>query len=829
MTCLICGKQGSGAYLYEHGRRKHGQNLGVRVMTALHRRLLDVSEDDDDQDGQVAGHVLHRERADLDSEDDEHELPGPALLRPQEHGLLEPEEVPQQDRDEDEGHHRASPEIQQDIERSVEKELCDLLSFLEIVKGVPESTVNRIMDTLNVMASYGQQADPCGNPLRAVLAKVDLDTAKKRQKMFQGRLGPPCGRVIWIPGMRSERANAYFKPISAHLKELLQCDEVVESLQDRNVRELRDFSPWYREHEEFIHDFESSVRFQAISDDLGGEPFIGLRIFGDGFSPNQIGAHRMDNSELYGIYFQLTSFPAHLCRAVKAWRTILLADCREVSNTRQIWANVVADIELLQADGIFVPQLNRKVKVLLVSYCGDLKDQNELCAVAPPGSSRFPHATSLVSALARRGCQTFADINPLTQRRNRVDHERDIDTFQRTRSLILSRGAKDHSVLDSVVDFIEHRGFLTADISHSFYLGCGREDLALALSVFVAMGVLLEDEIDDFMTSFKTNLSGEDRANFTVNLFGTIKVFRLPVKGSISQCRLLIKYCTIIFRHLADSTEEDAILHRAWGLIVGVHKFHLYIESYALSKTQIQEFQSHIEDYINLRIKVRDDYEGLTGAKVDILPKHVDMMGASADFEATGSLILSSTTVMESRNGLHKQVLQKSKNRKNCIATLALRTELLEKYQMDTLLQDEDMVGKRFGVPAAGSTLTVEQRQEILRQCGHDFCQDLEIHGRVIRAGNIVEIYEDESCTNSRMVKVLGVDLTDREYVCFLCENFSSEFIEDYNCFGAKDFQKNVVSVPVEELCNPIGYTLIPVTELPYDYLFTRSQMIPIK
>ena len=50
-----------------------------------------------------------------------------------------------------------------------------------------------------------------------------------------------------------------------------------------------------------------------------------------------------------------------------------------------------------------------------------------------------------------------------------------------------------------------------------------------------------------------------------------------------------------------------------------------------------------------------------------------------------------------------------------------------------------------------------------------------------------------------------------------------------YNCFGAKDFQRNVVSVAVEELCNPIGYTLIPVTELPYDYLFTRSQMIPIK
>ena len=814
--------------MYTHERRKHGLNIGTRILGALQARFLNDAEDDQ-ENGNVsrdgAAGDQGREPFEMDSDDDELEAPGDMLLNP--HGDLGAAEDPlESSQGEPRCPPRASQETQRDIEQSVRKELTDLLCFLEVEKAVPGTTVDRIVEALNVMATYGQQVDPCGNPLRTVLNTLDVGTAKKRQKVYQGRFGPPTGKVLWIPGIRSTKKNIYYKPMSEHLKDLLDCDEVIQTIEGRFEGE---FVPWFRNHPEFVHDFQSSERYESISDDLGGEPFVGIRIYGDGFSPNSLGAHTMDNSELYGVYAQITSYPAHLCRAVKAWVTVVLADCRGVSNVSQLWAPVVSDLELLQQEGVFVPKMNRRVQVVVVSYCGDLKDQNELCAMAPPGGSRYPHATNLVSAVDRKRCSSFDDVNPLEKKRNRVDHERDIDTFQRTKCLIQSRGAKDHSVLDAIVDFVEHVGVLTPDTSHSFYLGLARADLALSLSVFLALGELSEDEIESSMTTFKTILTGDEQSNFVINMFGAVKGLRLPVKGSISQSRLLIKYSTLIFGALAEAVDEDEVLARAWNLIVLLHKFFLYVESYALSKRQLADFQDHIRRYIDLRIKVRDDFKSITKTIIHIIPKHVDMMASCEAFRATGSLVLSSTTIMESRNALHKDVLQKTKNRINCVQTLSERTEMLEKYQLESLLKDEEIIGKRFGIPKTSEHMTQRQLNEIRGICGQEYCQDLQVHGKVIRSGQIIDVYSDESCTSTKSYKVLGVDLRDREDIAFLAEDFDSEYLETFDCYGAQNFQENVTLIRVAALCNPVGYVLLPSSHAPYPFVYTRSMIVPIK
>ena len=773
---------------------------------------------------EVPGTQEHEEELDEDAD----ERPGPAMLDPDgEDGRQRRGSQGSDDCRDLRGRCRcrASPVVVQEIEDEVERKLCDLLAFLEIEKSVPESTVDKIMDALNSMATYGQRADPCGNPLRAVLERVNFDTGKQRKGLYQGLFGPPSGKVVWIPGVRSERPNMYFKAVSSHLRELFNSPEVVECL---SARMERLFVPWYQSFPQVIHDFRSSERFRAISEDLGGEPFVGLRVFGDGFSPNQLGAHRVDDGELYGIYAQLVTYPANLTRALNSWFTVALASSKGVHEARQIWSWIVCDLEVLVRDGIFVPELMKTVPVVVTSYAGDLKDQNDLCAMAGPSSSRYPHATSLVTSEDRFRCQTADDINPLTRRRNRADHAQDIETYARTRCLIQSRGARNVSILDSVCDFIEHDGLISCDIAHSFYLGCSKTDIGLSLATFLALGYTTEEEIATSMESFKLALTGEERSNFVTGLFSKVSGVKLPVKGSISQTRLLVKYLPYIFAHLQAFTVEGEAVQAAWQLMVEIHKMFGYIEAFALTGNQIDDFQEQIEAYINVRIKVRDHFKELTNEEVHLVPKHIDLMWTAQNFRATGSLVMSSTTIMESRNALHKTTMQKSKNRVNPIKTLSVKTELWEKYHFGSLLRDKEVIPKNFGVPRKSAHLSEEQTQRILAACGDDFAEELVVHGKSMRSGQVLEGYKNEQCKETRLVKMLGVDVRTPDEYKFIVEEFESVYLRDLNCYGAKNFSGNVKCMRLEALCNPGAFVLLPSKTEEFEKFFVKNMISPI-
>ena len=75
---------------------------------------------------------------------------------------------------------------------------------------------------------------------------------------------------------------------------------------------------------------------------------------------------------------------------------------------------------------------------------------------------------------------------------------------------------------------------------------------------------------------------------------------------------------------------------------------------------------------------------------------------------------------------------------------------------------------------------------------------------------------------------MLGVDLRDRELIRFVVEEFESEFLPDFNCFGAKNFTGNVKTMRLESLCNPGGYVMIPWSDDRFDFVFVKNMIQPL-
>ena len=837
MKCGQCETVGTGSAIYLHEKRSHGLTQGVRVLTALRRRhqaylangAADAREDGPDAEMQAPD---RRQGVDFGDSSDEDEMPGASILAVgQDVGQVADEARDEEDEGDDEdgadvcGAPSVDPGTRREIEDAVEKELCDFLAELEIIKGVPGITVDLVVKSMQMLASYGENRDPCGNPLRTVLSRLKVDTAKQRTRMYEGKLGPPTGTVMGIPAARSSKDAMYHKPISEHLKELVQCEEVVQGITGRSESV---FVPWYVHHEDFVHDFKSAERFQAIYEHLG-EAFIPVRVYGDGFSPNNIGPHRLDAGEVYGIYCQVMTYPPHLSRNLDAWMTVTLCDTTGGASCRQLWAPVIDDIELLQERGVYVPALERTVPVVLISYCGDLKDQNLVCSMAACGA-KYPHATNLVSSDDRKSCLSFDDVNPLAKWRNRRDHNRDIEVYRATKSAIRSRGAKGSSPFDRVADFIEHRGFLTVDTAHSYYLGVVKSDLTLTLSLFMFLGIITEEEIDNRMTTFKEKLQCEERSSFVVNLFGGVVGFRLSLKGSISQSRMLVKYSTLIFADLAETAaDEGGPVLEAWNLILELHKVFTFVESYCLSKRQLEDYQQQLERYINQRIKVRDSFEDLTEDRVELLPKHVDMLTAVHDFKALGSLMLSSTTSMESKNGQHKEAIRRTKNRINTMKTAAVRAERWEKYRMGKLFRNPEIVPKSVGRAKICMGFTHGQVKKINEICGRDFALNLLVHGNLLRSGYVIERYVSEDCEETECVKLLGAKCNDPESISLLVENFDSVYLENLDCYGARNLRGDVSVMVGESLCVPTAFAPIKMESLAYDFVFTKSMIVPKK
>ena len=833
MECSVCGLEKMGEDLYDHERRVHGLSLGQRLVNGAWQQQVANLQRQVQQN--LAPRAAGHERGELPSEQDTQEIPGGEHPEGDEDEEYD-EEYEDDDDDDDDGQAgrggdggercsemRADPVTRRAIKAGLKKEYEDFVASLEVERGIPASIVDEIAEKFQEFSSYGANADPCGQPLTEVAAESRVTSAKRRLQMYKGKLGELQGSLKWMPGTFSSRPNIYFKPISLHLKELLSVDRVVESV---TGRQRGQYTPWHEDVPGMVFDFRSSTRFKKISSHLGTEEFVAVRVFGDGFGLHRLGAHRLDSGNLYGIYAQIASYPSHLCRKVTSWVTVSLAQLTDETEEAQVWYDVVDDLEILQETGVWIPALDRVVSVVLIGYAGDLKDQSLVANMAPPGSSFYPHTNCTVTLRDRRECQSFDDINPLTRMRNREDHERDIRRFQRTGCMKQSRGAKGSSVFDPIAD-IFHEGFFTTDLGHSLHLGVLKSDLGLILSLYTAIADLSEEGVMGMLEAFKEKLTGEERPNFVTNILAPrTKRTKINFTGAISQMRLLGKYAPVIFARLKEcETKNPHSAHIAWRGLVSLHRLFRFGESFALSQDQLVRFQEEIERYINLRIEIRDVYQTVTRQRVDLLPKHIDYALAASNFKSAGSLILSSTSVMESRHGLHKTAIEKGRNRINPLKSLAVKTELYEKYHLGSLLSDKEVVPARWGIPRRCPTISAQQRAHIAAGYGaHNVCLEIRVHGKTIKSGNACDLYEDEACRSTKTTKFLAAHIGEDEEVRLLVEEMTVNYLADFDVFSVASTQGNVKNYPLGALVGPFACALIESPAL--GCVFVKPMMV---
>ena len=732
-------------------------------------------------------------------------------------------EDPSDDNDDDD---ESSEENDEELVRELNAEVEDFLAHLELEKGVSAVIIDFIVKKLHLFSTFGERINPRRNYFRDAMKSKELGSRARRLSMYRGKLGPPRGELRWIPGTVSPRPNMYYKSIKSHLEELLSVQDVANNVMGEMTGT---FHPWYQNCDGFYHNYQSSERFKAISSHLG-KPFVAIRVFGDAFGLHHLGAHRLDKNEVYAVYAQIASFPAHLCRRTTSWFTVSLSQDQEVEDVKQVWSVIVQDMEDLSENGIFVPLLGCTLDVVLVAYSGDLKDQNMVCSMAAPGGSNYPHTNALVTSIQRRQCQTFDDVNPLTQLRTRAGHENDIENFRANGNLTLSRGVSGRSVLDKIADFL-HPGFLTVDVAHSYYLGTFRSDLSICLSVLNELRLLTEEEALGKLDNFKETLETPERSNFVTNLLADRKGFRINLKGSIGQMRLVAKYCTIIFIDICDvqDHEDQELVSQCWEIIRNLHQLFLNLESFAMSERQVEEFQTVLKCYITARIRLRDLVEArFTDERFDLLPKHIDLLFAASNIRNSGSLILSSTTIMESQHAIHKTVMTKNYNKSNPIKTLGRKCELQEKYTMQKILSAPDVLQRNWDLGKDPKVHSNDQRQAIKAAAGPvPVSRDAEVLGKTIKAGQIVDIFEDHTCSRTFSVKVLAFMSEGETDVKIFAEDIVEEYIPELDIYGIVHYSANVRILDLGALACPVGHTTFKSPFDQYTHIFTRAMIVP--
>lgn len=824
VRCQVCGVSGTGSSIYRHERRQHGMNLHSRTMAviwesahgleavgppAMSRTPDGHEESNGFPDGQ-------REEADYGSEVDVQSVHCYNFSTPSPLAARESDAI-------DVVSDAASEDQLQD---ELREELIKFFAFLEIDKRINASVLDEVASRLHSFSTYGEVDRPGSNIFRKVMRTLRMDSACRRKTHYRGQFGATTGGMEWLPGVISSRQSMYMKPVSAHLRELMSKPAIVEAVFNDGPKAM---DPWYTAHpEEFIYNFQTSERYSRIVADVGSA-VIPIRVYGDAFGLHKLGAHRMEKNEAYGIYAQIASLPAHLSRKVTAWFTVAVCETSQVQTVHQCWAPVVSDLEQLQRDGCYVPVLGRVVKVLVVGYCGDLKDKNEVCNTAPPTASSYPHATCLVSRSQRHQASSYEDVNPLTTLRDRIEHESDIRKYAATGNLKTSRGVYGRSVLDPIADFLT-RGFLTMDLAHTFHVGVFKSDFALCISLFIESGKLSDEGVSASLQDFKCRvLSGVDRSNFCANLVGQRSDsdgLLINLKGSISQMKLLAKYSTIAFRRLQESADCE-LLNLAWNVLVQLHRLNMYLESFALSRRQIQEVQRLLQIYIDTRIQLRDECERTMGPRYDLLPKHVDLMFAADNYSMSGPLVLTSTTTMESRHGHHKRTVERANNSKNVLKTLGARCELREKYFMDQLLSVPDLVPSKWG--SGGVLQEFKDRivgcVEAIGESGEVFGL-LHVRGKRIASGNIVELYVNRECEETSMVRLIACteDAGGNIYLHGL--RLMYDYIPSHDIYGIRECADECQKWSVSQLANPAGYEVMNVQWRGYENIFTRG-MIP--
>ena len=105
--------------------------------------------------------------------------------------------------------------------------------------------------------------------------------------------------------------------------------------------------------------------------------------------------------------------------------------------------------------------------------------------------------------------------------------------------------------------------------------------------------------------------------------------------------------------------------------------------------------------------------------------------------------------------------------------------------------------------------------------------RDIEVLGKRIKSGEVIDLYEDDTCSSTFSVKVLGFYAENGQNWMVFAEDFQEEYIPSLDLHGTVEFEQNVRVLALAALACPCSHTLFKSSLDEYIHLFTRAMIVP--
>ena len=411
----------------------------------------------------------------------------------------------------------------------------------------------------------------------------------------------------------------------------------------------------------------------------------------------------------------------------------------------------------------------------------------------------------------RFGARDVTDLKVASRRRRtRANSERDFKALE-TRVVDSSRGLVRRPYLNSVPHYnMFDKGATSACFGHDYYTGVVRHDLRMLFLLWINLGWTTVRELTSLINSFSDHLVGPDRDKYFMNLeLSGGKT--LHISGNMSQTKAALQVLPLALEPLLEQN-EGMRHHASWNLLCEMVKLSALLSSVALTDTQVCEMQDVIEEYLNTRIAVARDIDGVDadgleepgvmGAENVLKPKHVVLLEYPSLVRQLGPLSFYATFAAESKNGAMKEYMRSHGSYAYPLSSLKTHVESIE--NRDVLAGSEfeyRFMDSPYTDLPSGALETLSAsfggKPPVASRCYH-----FTLHGSKYLPGSVVAFNErkDPRCETFNMGEIVALWGDDEESAGFLVRRLRKRLDKTFMVLLVRPEELYEVVVP-EQLC----------------------------
>ena len=220
-------------------------------------------------------------------------------------------------------------------------------------------------------------------------------------------------------------------------------------------------------------------------------------------------------------------------------------------------------------------------------------------------------------------------------------------------------GIKKRSVLNSLANYHVCWG-IPSDIGHDIFEGFGCDVLAFCVKYFVQNGYLTLIQFNDTVETFP--YSDADKVNQPSRMSSDMATFR--IKQTATQCWCLLRLCPLMIGHLIPEDDE------VWQVFIQFLDIVDMVCAPTLDKGTVEYLRILITSFCETYFEINED--------ANVKPKAHYLIHYPTQIYRFGPLVHCWTLRFEGKHHYFKELVHRSKNRRNICKTMARRHQFLQ-------------------------------------------------------------------------------------------------------------------------------------------------------